>query len=141
IHQEVVQNFVSEAKRLEEQIRNDASMRRPLFSERDFREMAIHWTTTVDEMRGIRGIDQARVDKFGTRFVRLVRGFHEQYSSMMGEMDGDDSAPLAAAAGPGAGQQDIVDLISSDDDGFDDLDLDDGGAFDDEGPGEESRFS
>lgn len=128
IHQEVVHNFVGEAKGMEETIRNNAGMRRPLFSEQNFQDMAIHWTTTPEAMRLIRGIDSARVDKYGERFARLVRRFHEEYTEMMGPA-GDDV------------DMDVVDLVSSD------IDPDDGDAdgfeYDlepDDEPGEESRF-
>lgn len=126
IHQEVVQNFVGEAKMMEESIRNNAGLRRPLFSEQNFQDMAIHWTTTPEAMRLIRGIDEARVDKYGEQFARLVRNFHGEYTDMMG-LAGDDA------------DMEVVDLISSDVDPDDD----DGFEYDlepDDEPGEESRF-
>ncbi|PKS10579.1 hypothetical protein jhhlp_002333 [Lomentospora prolificans] len=132
IHQEVVQNFVSVAKRLEEEIRNNTGLRRPLFSEKDFQQMAIHWTITLDEMRRIEGIDRARVNKYGEKFLKLVRDFYGEYTTMMGALGGDDSIENVLADE----SREIVDLISSDDDGYDDFDLDP----DDNGPGEQSRF-
>lgn len=128
IHQEVVHNFVGEAKGMEETIRNNAGMRRPLFSEQNFQDMAIHWTTTPEAMRLIRGIDGARVDKYGERFARLVRRFHKEYTEMMGPADDD-------------ADMDVVDLISSDMEPDDD----DGGGFEydiepDDESGEKSRF-
>lgn len=123
IHQEVVQNFVSEAKRLEESIRNNSGLRRPLFSEQNFQDMAIHWTTTPAAMHSIRGIDQTRVDKYGNRFAKMVRDFHEQYLDMMG-IDENFAEEV---------DRDIVDLISSDLEADFDVDLEEDG-------GEESRF-
>ncbi|SPO00967.1 related to QDE3 protein (involved in gene silencing) [Cephalotrichum gorgonifer] len=125
IHQEVIQNFVSEAKKLEESIRNSSGMRRPLFSEQNFQAMAAHWTATPAQMHRIRGIVSERVDKYGEKFAKLVKTFHQDYTEMMGLADdGDD------------GDMEVVDLISSDEDFDFDLDGDGG----DPAMGEESRF-
>ncbi|KAF3803441.1 ATP-dependent DNA helicase hus2/rqh1 [Colletotrichum gloeosporioides] len=111
LHQDVVHNFVQEAKKLEEQLRNAQSLRKPLFSERSFQEMAIRWTTTLPQMRKIPGIEIEKVDKFGTKFIPMVKRCRDNYNSMIGAMD--------------AGDQYIVDLISSDEDMDEDMEDDD----------------
>ncbi|KAK2072528.1 hypothetical protein P8C59_006876 [Phyllachora maydis] len=116
IHSEVVSAFVDEARREEEEIRNSKSLRRNLFTEQQYREMAIRWTTDLPKMRDIDGINTDNVVKYGSRFVKLLRGFHAQYQEMMGP---------TAAGGESQGKQslrtsrtvsayhDIVDLVSS----------------------------
>ncbi|TDZ73254.1 ATP-dependent DNA helicase hus2/rqh1 [Colletotrichum trifolii] len=107
LHQDIVHSFVREAKQLEENIRNAQSLRKPLFSEKIFREMAIRWTTTLPQMRLIPVIDLEKVDKFGTKFTPLVKRYQQSYKEMLSMVDEDDDM---------GANQDVVDLISSDDD-------------------------
>ncbi|CAI4217042.1 unnamed protein product [Parascedosporium putredinis] len=119
IHQEVVRNFVSVAKDREEEIRNNNGLRRPLFGEKDFQQMAIHWTITLDEMKRINGIDQGRVNTYGEKFLRLIRDFYGEYTTMMGAMGGDDSMENVLAGE----DHEIVDLVSCDEDDSDAMDM------------------
>ncbi|KAH6691641.1 ATP-dependent helicase SGS1 [Plectosphaerella plurivora] len=84
IHQDIVHNFVQEAKMLEEKTRNEQHLRRPLFSESVFREMAINWTTSLDKMSEIPDIDEEKLRRFGKKFLPLVKRFQSEYSEMMG---------------------------------------------------------
>jgi bloom syndrome protein len=102
-HQDMVQFFVVEAKGMEERLRNQKGMRKPLFSEKDFREMAINWTTSLDQMRRIKGIDADKVQKFGDQFLPLIQNYHRQYRDMTQQARR-------------SGETEIVDLISDDDD-------------------------
>ncbi|KUI66826.1 ATP-dependent DNA helicase hus2/rqh1 [Cytospora mali] len=121
IHNDIVAAFLEEAKRLEEDLRNMKGLRRVLFTEAQLQQMAIKWTTTVDRMRHIPGINRDNVDKFGVKFIPLVMRFHGTYREMMG--NGEDAmATIPATAGPlntrrGQPQHnDIVDLVSDDED-------------------------
>ncbi|KJZ78332.1 hypothetical protein HIM_02370 [Hirsutella minnesotensis 3608] len=109
IRQDIVSNFMSEAQRLEEQIRNKKDLRRPLFTERDFREMAMRCITTLEEMKTIPGIDPEKVEEHGPKLLPLLVSHREVYHPMC---DGDKKD---------AQDQDIVDLISSDIDMDEDL--------------------
>ena len=104
LHQDLVYNFVREAQAVEEQIRNRKELRRPLFSERDFREMAINWTTTLDEMSRLPGIDPAKVKEHGPKLLIILRIYHSMYQEMVG--------PDAGASTQNHDQE-IVDLVSS----------------------------
>lgn len=109
IHQDIVPVFVEVAKQREEELRNRTGQRRNLFTEQQYREMAIKWTTTLDKMRCIPGIDKANVDKYGPRFITLVEQYRTQYREMMG------AAPAAAESGRTvSGNHELIDLISSD---------------------------
>ncbi|KAK2046957.1 RecQ family ATP-dependent DNA helicase [Colletotrichum somersetense] len=119
LHQDVVHNFVGEAKQLEESLRNAQGLRKPLFSEKSFQEMAIRWTTTLPQMRQIAGIEPEKVDKFGNKFIPLIKRFHSNYKAMISIADEDDDMD--------EGEQDVVDLISSDGDEDDAMEDDEDG--------------
>lgn len=127
IHNDIVAAFLEEAKKLEEDLRNMKGLRRVLFTEAQLQQMAIKWTTTVDKMRRIPGINVDHVDRFGVKFIPLVLRFHDMYCEMMGS--GEDSmATIPATAGPSntrrgpppPQQLDVVDLVSDDDEDDDD---------------------
>lgn len=105
LHRDVVLSFVQEAKQLEESLRNAQSLRKPLFSEKSFREMAIRWTTTLPEMRKIPGIEPEKVSKFGSKFIPLIKRYQGDYNAMTGMADDIDEMDVG-----------VVDLISSDED-------------------------
>ncbi|OAQ98199.1 hypothetical protein LLEC1_02300 [Akanthomyces lecanii] len=100
LHQDIVAGFVQEARKVEEHIRNKKELRRPLFSEKDFQEMALNWTTNIERMGRIPGIDADKVREHGPKLLPLLRKHHEMFLEMTGEDDEND--------------EDIVDLISSD---------------------------
>lgn len=108
IHQDMVDNFVQEARQLEERIRNRLDVRRPMFTDSQLQEMAINWTTSLDSMKRIPGIDVDKVDKVGKKLISILEEYHKLYRE------------IAAAESGGAGasasnlNQEIVDLISSD---------------------------
>lgn len=100
IHRDMVESFVREAKQTEEKIRNQKSLRRPLFTDKDFRLMAIHWTTSPEKMRRIPGIDPDKVNDYGPRILRILQKHYNHYREAMDPRSGSRD-------------QDVVDLISS----------------------------
>ena len=157
VHADVIANFVDEARRLEEKIRNEKGMR-ILFTETHLREMAISWTDTLDKMRRIHGIDSDHVRRYGPKFVPVIKRYYSIYQEMMGFVGGDNDAesdgggydispllgPVSAARrsrGPSsstaktpskADLDAVVDLISSDEDEDDDDDNDNDNDNDDD---------
>jgi bloom syndrome protein len=101
IHRDMVEGFVYEARQAEEKIRNQKSLRKPLFTENDFRIMAIQWTTSLEKMRRIPGIDPDKVKEYGPRIIRILQKHYNHYQEAMDPRSG------------GGGGQDVVDLISS----------------------------
>lgn len=85
VHRAVVDEFVMEAKKTEEKLRNNNSHSRRYFSESEFREMAINWTLSLDDMNEIPGIDSEKVARFGNKFIPLIRKFHKNYEEMMNQ--------------------------------------------------------
>ena len=124
IHEDLIDVFMPQAKELEENIRNAKGLRRNLFTEQHLRQMIIKWTTTVGKMRQIPGINIDSVDRYGARFVPLIKRYQTQYKEIMGE-EGDDgdlepaSRPAPVRQVPGPVRPEVVELLSSDDDGFD----------------------
>ncbi|KAL7787532.1 hypothetical protein V8C37DRAFT_390204 [Trichoderma ceciliae] len=125
IHQDVVDAFVQEARQLEERIRNKQGLRRPMFTDTHLREMAINWTTSIDRMSRIPGIDVDRVKEVGPKLISLLDMYHTSYREIA-------AAEAGAEASTSNLDQEIVDLISSD------LDID----ADEEGSmrGEDSHY-
>lgn len=121
LHEYAVSAFVEEAKSLEEETRNNKGLRRPLFTEAQIQQMAIRWTDDLDKMRRIPGIDREKVNKYGVRFLPLVKKYQASYREMMGQQE-DAFATIPATAGPSSSRRapppsdDFIDLISDDED-------------------------
>ncbi|KAL7946437.1 hypothetical protein V8C42DRAFT_36481 [Trichoderma barbatum] len=107
IHQDVVDAFVQEARQLEERIRNRLGLRRPMFTDTHLQEMAINWTTSIDRMSRIPGIDVDRVQEVGPKLIQMLNVYHKSYR----EIAGTDAGASASTSNL---DQEIVDLISSD---------------------------
>ncbi|RYO74838.1 hypothetical protein DL764_010721 [Monosporascus ibericus] len=122
IHQDIAQSFAEAAAELQEDLLNKKGLRQRWFTQQDFREMAIRWTDTLDKMHFIPGINIEKVDKYGGKFVPLIRNFRQQYRDMMG------TAAPATAATAGSASHAVVDLVTSDDDDDEDAEYDDDGA-------------
>ncbi|KAF8866541.1 hypothetical protein BDZ45DRAFT_610618 [Acephala macrosclerotiorum] len=105
IHRDVIHQFVDEAKKLEERIRNKTSARKPFFTEANLREMVIRWTLTLGEMRQIPEINVERVNSYGEKFLPLIKRFHSSYNAMMETEDEQDIDP---------NHQDVIDLVTDD---------------------------
>lgn len=137
IQKDIAQNFAEAAGKLQEDLLNKKGLRQRWFSQKDFREMAIKWTDTLDKMQSIPGIDSEKVDRYGSKFLPLIKDFHKQYQEMMG-------TPISATAGAaavGSSSHDVVDLVSSDgDEEMEDDDDDDDDIADDEDAGEQSAY-
>jgi bloom syndrome protein len=114
MHQDIVQAFVERAHVVEENLRNKHGLRRPIFTEHQYREMAIRWTTTVAQMYTIRGVDRSKVDLYGAKFASLALQFQEHYPEMMGQEAQSFSA--ADMAPRRKKKREVVDLISDDED-------------------------
>lgn len=109
-HQDLVHGFVREARVIEEHIRNKKEIRRPLFTDGEFQQMAINWTTSIDRMSRIPGIDPDKVKEHGPKFLVLLKNCQNCFrETSSGNGEASESSQ----------NQEIVDLISSD------LDIDD----------------
>lgn len=118
VHELMVAEFMEGAKQLEEETRNNRNLRRPIFSEAQMMQMAVNWTDSLDKMRRIPAIDVEKVDKYGPRFIPLVKQWHAKYFELMAT-DDDAMATIPATAGPStyrAGPPpqsgDVIDLLS-----------------------------
>lgn len=116
IHQMLIQEFVDQAKRMDEELRNNNGLRKSLFSERNYRDMCIRWTMTLDDLKNLHDIDQVKAAKYGVKFLPLIRQFNERYTEMMdaqaGERDMDHN------------HENVIDLLSDSDFSGDDAEED-----------------
>ncbi|KAK0632374.1 hypothetical protein B0T14DRAFT_597860 [Immersiella caudata] len=103
LHESLIEAFLLEAKKLDSELRNRDGIRRAIFSDYEYREMARNFTTTVVGIMNIPGIDQAKVDKYGVKFAALVENYEAQYL----ERVQDDG--LAGSEGDDGGDEDISD--------------------------------
>ncbi|ESZ99276.1 hypothetical protein SBOR_0317 [Sclerotinia borealis F-4128] len=104
VHRDLVIDFVRKARALEESTRNNNGHRKPYFTESEFRQMAIHWTTSITLMSQIPEINQENIALYGTRFLKLLEGSKLHYQQMMDPNFRPDKNHL------------IVNLVSEDDD-------------------------
>ncbi|KAJ0143393.1 Prefoldin subunit 6 [Fusarium oxysporum f. sp. albedinis] len=102
IHRDIVDGFVQEAKVAEEKIRKRTGLRSPLFTEKELQVMAIRWTTSLNKMSKIPGIQPDKVIIHGPDVLRILRRYYSGYREVM------DSKCS------GSNDQKIVDLLSSD---------------------------
>ncbi|KAI1412572.1 hypothetical protein F5Y13DRAFT_199815 [Hypoxylon sp. FL1857] len=121
LHDDVVRSFVEEAKELEENLRNSKNLRTPIFTEQQLREMAIRWTVSLDEMHSIPGINNDKVDRYGSALLPLIRQYRLQYQ----EITSQASPGTATRA---SDSRSVVDLVSSDDEDMEDVEYGDGEA-------------
>lgn len=114
IHSSVVEAFLQEAKKIEEQLlkKERIEIETSLFTDRQYREMAARWTNSKEKMYSIRGTTRSQVDKWGDQFVPLVRKVEREYHSMMNHQA--IFPPAAQLASQPNRNQDIVNLVSDD---------------------------
>ncbi|KAI0396664.1 hypothetical protein F5Y17DRAFT_76048 [Xylariaceae sp. FL0594] len=113
IQRDILETFFREAKALEENIRVHQGHRQPIFSHYQLREMGLRWTVTPDQMRRIPGIAKSSVDRYGSKFLPMIRNYYQQYQEIMGVLP---TTPRAMPRFLG----EIVDLVSSDEEEEDD---------------------
>ncbi|EXA30017.1 bloom syndrome protein [Fusarium oxysporum f. sp. pisi HDV247] len=102
IYRDIVDGFVQEAKVAEEKIRKRKGLRSPLFTEKELQVMAIRWTTSLNKMSKIPGIQLDKVMIHGPEILRILRRYYSGYREVMD--------PKCS----GRSDQEIVDLLSSD---------------------------
>ncbi|KAK2471492.1 hypothetical protein H9L39_17723 [Fusarium oxysporum f. sp. albedinis] len=109
-----VDGFVQEAKVVEEKIRKRKGLRSPLFTEKELQVMAIQWTTSLDKMSKIPGIQPDKVMIHGPEILLILWRYYSGYRKVMDPK---------RSRGNGL---EIVDLLSSDvemsDDAYEDED-------------------
>ncbi|KAL5603683.1 hypothetical protein FOVSG1_006433 [Fusarium oxysporum f. sp. vasinfectum] len=121
IHRDIVDGFFQEAKVAEEKIRKREGLRSPLFTENELQVMAIQWTTSLDKMSKIPGIQPDKVMIHGPEILLILWRYYSGYREVMD--------PKRS----GGNGQEIVDLLSSDvemgDDAYEDEDGEDSPYF------------
>ncbi|KAI3573003.1 hypothetical protein IWW34DRAFT_887971 [Fusarium oxysporum f. sp. albedinis] len=83
IHRDIVDGFVQEAKVAEEKIRKRKGLRSPLFTEKELQVMAIQWTTSLDKMSKIPGIQPDKVMIHGPEILLILWRYYSGYREVM----------------------------------------------------------
>ncbi|KAI0553665.1 hypothetical protein F4679DRAFT_530066 [Xylaria curta] len=107
VQKDILGSFFEDAKQMEEKIRASHGYRKPLFSQVQLREMGFRWTTSLDQMRRIPGIDEDMVTRHGNKLLPLIQRYHQQYQEIMGLQPEPRAMPQLG---------EIVDLVTTDDD-------------------------
>ena len=128
LHQTVVENFVMLAKGKCDEIYHRRGLRDRPFTDSSLREMAINFTSTLDEMESIYGVDKEKVRRFGKEFLPLIEDARRHYEEMRRPGQQDGMAPESGIC-----------ISSGDEYAGETDDLDDPGDSGDSG-GEESSY-
>lgn len=112
MHRVVVEEFVHRAKEIVERIKNNQFLHTVPFSDTILRQMAIRFADTEDKMLRIPNINADKVRLYGKHLTKLVRECQRQYNEMTGSTD--DGQILDPNL------QNVIDLVSDDDDGEED---------------------
>jgi bloom syndrome protein len=107
LQQICVDAFVEKAMKKDEKIRNIKNLRKALFTMSEYRQMAIHWTTSKEEMVDL-GLNEEKVNLWGDRFIPLIIDAQKNYEIMVHDNTDMD-----------VNHQNVIDLVS-DEDGEDD---------------------
>lgn len=90
LHRGFIEQFVEEANKEMEKIRNSRGLKKAFFTEANLREMAINWTITLDDMEEIPNINTEAVKMWGKKFLPLIQQFSAGYEeAAMNDLDGD----------------------------------------------------
>jgi bloom syndrome protein len=137
IHRDMIGLFEQDAVLMAAELQNLHSLRKPVFTRQQLRVMAAQWTLTLDQMANIPGIDQAKVETFGRKFLPKLKEYRAQYRDLFGDNPAGTSSKATARR---VSAQSIVDLVSTDDD--DDEEMEDAGLEEEgeEDDGEESHY-
>ena len=131
IHRMLVDSFVDDARQKAKDIMLEKNLRTVPFSDTMLRQMFIHFTETENRMLQIPGINPEKVQLYGKPFCKLAERCRIKYDEMMSHNE----------EGPDPNAQNVIDLVSDDDD-----DVDEYGSFeasdveDDEDEGEPSAY-
>jgi bloom syndrome protein len=106
LHRVFVYQFVEEAKKVVDRIKNDRNLARLFFTESNLREMAISWTVTLTDMRQISGINVDAVNKWGKHIIPIVARYSKNYDDAMNGREDRDIDK---------NHQNVIDLCSDDD--------------------------
>ena len=105
IHRMLVESFVDSAKEKAKDIMLNKSLRTVPFTNTILRHMFIYFTETEEQMLTIPGINPEKVQLYGKHFCKLVRDCRRSYDEMMAESEGR----------PDPNAQNVIDLVSDDD--------------------------
>ncbi|KAK4230649.1 putative ATP-dependent DNA helicase [Podospora fimiseda] len=118
IYNTIIDAFVDEAQMLAQKIRErpGPALSQPLFTDSQYREMALRWTDTKEKMYKIPGVTKSQVDAYSNDFIQLVKTVHGQYNTMMNYTAPHPPVASQLNRGVPVSDPDIVNLVSDDED-------------------------
>lgn len=136
MHNDIINNFLLEARNLGKKLIIKLNLRTAPFSDTELTEMAINFTTSQQEMENIPGIDLEKVDLYAKNYIPLISSAQNLYQATIANQEQRVHDP---------NHQTVVDLVSDDEFGGDDLDAADFEADfqstqEEQGGGEYSEF-
>ena len=105
IRRQVVEDFLQNAKQLCQRILMEKSLRSPPFTDTMLRDFAIQLPNTINEMKRISGIDEAKVQLYGARFLPLIKNAQKLYEDLQ-------EKELEKVQDPN--HENVIDLVSDD---------------------------
>ena len=82
-HRHVLDDFMGNAKKESSAIMLQKGLRNQPFPNSILREMAINFPLTREDMLEINGIEVDKVERYGTRFLKLIMDAHNTYEALM----------------------------------------------------------
>lgn len=93
VHRICITQFVDDAKRQVEKWRNSKNLKKPIFTEMNLRDMAAYWSTTMESLGNITGINPETVERWGPKILPVIKLHADRYNEAMNENDGRDMDP------------------------------------------------
>ena len=122
-HRHVLDDFMDNAKKLSSSIMLEKGLRSQPFSDRILREMAINFPLNNQALMEIDGVEADKVQRYGTRFIRMVRDAHNTYEALMRAQEDQPDDP---------NHRNVVEISDDDQDVEDEADDSDDHEFSDE---------
>lgn len=132
MHRLIVESFLPKAKTIASTLQNNYFLHAPPFSDTVLRQMAIRFTETEEDMLRIPGADPEKVRLHGKHFTKLIKDHHRQYKEMTG---GDEESRVLDP-----NLQNVIDLVSDDEDENDDYGPEFDGSDMEDDDGEASNY-
>jgi bloom syndrome protein len=122
-HRHVLDDFMGNAKKESSTIMLQKGLRSQPFSDSILREMAINFPLTTADLLKIDGIEADRVERYGTRFLKLIVDAYNTYEALMRAQEDKPDDP---------NHRNVVEISDDDQDVEDELEDADDHEFSDE---------
>ena len=105
-HRLIVEDFLQNARKMSQNILMKDSLHGPPFTDTVLREFAINFPNTVEEMKQVPGVNEAKVDVYGTKFLPLIKGAQKFYEDLIRQDESEQPQD--------PNHQNVIDLVTDD---------------------------